>query len=143
MWAGSGGSAPTPAGKEYHALPIFGSMNLEGILMETVILVSLVSAISAGFACVYAHSRAEKHAWGFLRRYGTGVITWLVALMPVFVSAVTTGITPLPVAGLLYGMIVLVIAAMGIATLACYEPPITLPEEDPLEVKINNALRPK
>lgn len=109
--------------------------------MELVLLVGLVSAIAAGFACVYEHGRAEKHGWDFLRRYGAGVLTWLIAIMPPFIAAVTGGLTPLPTAGLLYGMIVLVISAMGIATIACYEPPLTLPEEDPLEKKINEALR--
>lgn len=109
--------------------------------MEIVLLISFISAVAAGFACVYEHGRAEKHGWDFLRRYGAGVLTWLIAIAPVFVASVATGLTPLPVAGLLYGMVVLIISAMGIATLACYEPPVTMPEEeDELEKKINRAL---
>jgi hypothetical protein len=40
-------------------------------------------------------------------------------------------------------MAVLILAAMGLATLACYQPPIAMRDEDELEAKINRALGKK
>jgi hypothetical protein len=108
-------------------------------MFEVVILVGFVSTIAAALACIWAHRRAEDRAWGFLWRYGFGALTWLLAIAPSFIAAVVTGLTPIPVAGILYGMIVLVIAGMGVATLGCYQPPITLHPEDEVEAKISKA----
>ncbi len=111
--------------------------------MEVVLLVGLVSTVAAGLACAAEHGYAARHAWGFLWRYGAGVLTWLTAIVPVFIAAVNQELTTLPVAGLLYGMMVLIIAGMAISTLACYQPPLAMldEEEDALAAKINKALR--
>lgn len=111
--------------------------------MEIVILVGLISSIAAGLACAAEHNIAERHGWGVLWRYTAGASTWLVGIVPVFAAAVAVKLTPLPVSLLLYGMTVLVIAGMGLATALCYRPPLRMPEEDELERKINRALGEK
>ena len=108
--------------------------------MELVILIGLVSATAAGFACAAEHSYAARHAWGPLERYGAGALTWLVAFAPPVFAAV-----PIETAVLLYSMAWLVLGGMGLATWATYRPPLAMPDEDEdeLEVKINAALREK
>ena len=103
--------------------------------MELVILIGVVSATAAGFACAAEHGYAARHAWGFLERYGAGAATWLIAFAPPLFAAV-----PIEQAVLLYGMAWLIIGGMGFATWITYRPPLTMPEEDELEQKINKAL---
>ena len=103
--------------------------------MELVILIGLVSATAAGFACAFEHSYAARHAWGPIERYGAGALTWLVAFAAPLFAAL-----PIEQAVLLYGMAWLVIGSMALATWLSYQPPIAMPEEDELEAKINRAL---
>lgn len=111
--------------------------------MALVILIGLISAIAAGLACAAEHGYAAEHNWDVIWRYGAGALTWLVALVPVFAGAVGVGLVQIEVAGLLYGMTVLVIGGMGFATVLAYRPPVAMPdeEEDELARKINKALR--
>jgi hypothetical protein len=104
--------------------------------MELVILIGLVSATAAGFACAAEHSYAKRHGWGAVERYGAGALTWLVGFAPPLFAAL-----PIEQAVLLYGMAWLVIGAMGFATWLCYQKPIAMPEEDELTQKINRARR--
>lgn len=106
--------------------------------MQLVILIGLVSAVAAGFACAAEHSYAERHAWGAVERYGAGALTWLIAFAPPLFAALEV-----ETAVLLYGMAWLIIGGMGLATWASYQRPIAMPDEDALEAKINKALREK
>ena len=103
--------------------------------MELIILIGLVSATAAGLACVAEHGYATKHGWGFLERYGAGAMTWLIALAPPLFAALS-----IELAVLLYFIAWLIIGAMGLATWACYRPPLAMPDEDELDVKIDRAL---
>jgi hypothetical protein len=103
--------------------------------MELVILVGIVSAAAAGFACVAEHSYAARRGWGAVERYGAGALTWLIAFAPPLFAAL-----PIETAVLLYGMAWLIIGAMGLATWACYQLPIAMPEEDELAARIDEEL---
>ncbi len=103
--------------------------------MELVILIGLVSATAAGFACAAEHAYAARRGWGPIERYGAGALTWLVGFAPPLFAALR-----IEQAVLLYGMAWLVIGGMGVATWLCYQPPVALPDEDELETKINRAL---
>lgn len=104
--------------------------------MELVILIGLVSAVAAGFACAAEHGYAERHRWGFLERHGAGAATWLIAFAPPLFAAL-----PIEMAVLLYGMAWLIIGGMGFATWASYQKPPALPDEDDeLAAKIDEAL---
>lgn len=104
--------------------------------MELVILIGIVSATAAGFACAAEHDYAERHGWGAVERYGAGAATWLIAFAAPLFAAL-----PIEQAVLLYGMAWLIIGGMGFATWAVYQKPRTMPDEDELEKKINEALR--
>ena len=104
--------------------------------MELVILVGLVAATAAGFACVAEHTYADRHAWGPLERYVAGGLTWLAAIAPVLYAAFAIEWASLVL--LLFGLI---LGAMFVATWAAYQKPVAMPPEDELEAKINEALR--
>ena len=106
--------------------------------MEPIILIGLIAATAAGFACAVEHRYAERHQWNAVTRYGAGAATWLIAFAAPLFAAL-----PIEQAVLLYGMAWLIIGGMGFATWACYQPPIAMPEEDELEAKINRALGEK
>ena len=40
--------------------------------MELIILIGLISATAAGFACAYEHRYADRRGWNALTRYGAG-----------------------------------------------------------------------
>jgi hypothetical protein len=106
--------------------------------MELIILIGLVSATAAGFACAAEHRYAERHHWNAVTRYCAGAATWLLAFAaPLFAALV------IEMAVLLYSMAWLIIGGMGFATWAVYQPPIAMPDEDELEAKINRALGEK
>jgi len=111
--------------------------------MGIIILIGLISAVAAGLACAAEHGYAERHGWKLLERYGAGAATWLIAFAPPLIGAVNGGMLAIANAVLLYAIAWLIIGGMGVATWACYRPPVAMPEEDPLEAKINNALRNK
>jgi len=104
--------------------------------MELIILVGIVSAIAAGLACAAEHGYAERHAWGTLERYAAGALTWLIATVPILYAALAIEWASLLL--LLFGV---VIGCMGAATWACYQKPITMPEEDELIARIDKELR--
>jgi hypothetical protein len=103
--------------------------------MELIILIGIISAVAAGFACAAEHSYAARHGWGAVERYGAGALTWLIAFAPPLFAALAV-----ETAVLLYGMAWLIIGAMGFATWASYQKPVTLPEEDELSARIDREL---
>ena len=104
--------------------------------MELVILIGLVSATAAGFACVAEHTYAERHAWGPLERYVAGGLTWLTAIAPVLYAAFA-----IEWASLLLLLFGLILGAMFIATWAAYQKPVAMPPEDALSARIDEELR--
>jgi len=102
--------------------------------MAIVILVGVLAAIAAAFACAAEHTYAERHAWGLLERYTAGALTWLIAVAPILYAAVAV-----EWASLLLLLLGVVISAMGLATWASYQKPPALPDEDELDAKINRA----
>jgi hypothetical protein len=106
--------------------------------MELVILIGVLSAIAAGFACAFEHGYAERHGWGALERYAAGGLTWLAAFAPVLYAALA-----IEWASLLLLIAGVILGTMGGATWASYQKPIAMPDEDELEAKINKALGEK
>lgn len=109
--------------------------------MALVILITLISATAAGFACAFEHGYAERHAWQPVERYTAGAFTWLIAFAAPLTGAVLVSLVPIDVAVLLYFGAWVQIGGMAIGTAFCYQRPIALPDEDALEAKINEALR--